>query len=85
MGELGRRSLRAPAAEVAYDTGNPTDARQALDLVARVEQAVLAPACALVRTTGSEELRLLGGTVLRDATVAVARSGGALSGWPGWA
>ena len=84
LAELGRRSLRAPGAAVAYETGALAGAQDALGLVARVEAAVLPAACRLVRATGAEELRRTGGTVLRDATVAVARSGGALPVWPGW-
>lgn len=83
--ELGRRSLQAPAAEVAYETGRPAGPEEALALVARVEQAVLPAAGRLVRASGEQALRRVGGAVLADATVAVARAGGELPTWPGWA
>lgn len=83
--ELGRRSLQVPAAEVAYETGRPAGPEDALALVARVEQAVLPAAARLVRASGEQGLRRLGGEVLADATVAVARAGGELPTWPGWA
>lgn len=84
LAELSRRSLRAPAAAVAYDTGALASAEDALGLIARVEAAVMPAGCRLVRATGEEALRRSGGTVLREATVAVARAGWALPVWPGW-
>lgn len=83
--ELVARSLRAPVAEVAYRTGPLTSPEDATTLVSRVQESVLPAACQLVRTTASPELRRLGGEVLQQATVAVARCGGALATWPGWA
>lgn len=85
VAELWRRSLHAPAAEVAYQTGRPAGPLEAIELVARVEQAVLPAACRLVRASDELSLRRLGGSVLVEATVAVARAGGALPTWPGWA
>lgn len=84
LGELARRSLRAPAPEVAYELGSLADAGAALVLVARVQEAVLSAACRLVRTTGTSEMRRLGGDVLQQATVALALAGGDLATWPGW-
>ncbi len=82
--ELASRSLAVPPPEVAYDVGRPTGAGEALALVASVEQAVLPQACLLVRAAEEPALRRLGGSVLHDATIAVARAGGALPAWPGW-
>ncbi len=83
--ELGGRSLRVPAAQVAYDIGRPTDTAGAVALLARVETAVLPDACRVVRAATDETVRLLGASTLEDAAVAVARSGGGLPVWPGWA
>lgn len=83
--ELGRRSVRVPVAAVAYDIGRPTDTTSAVALLARVEAAVLPDACRLVRAATGETVRTLGASALEDATVAVARAGGALPVWPGWA
>lgn len=85
LGELARRSLRAPAPEPAYALGSLADAGAALALVTRAQQAVLPAACRLVRTTGASEIRRLGGEVLQQATVALALAGGDLATWPGWA
>lgn len=83
--ELGRRSLRVPAAQVAYDIGRPTDTAGAVALLARVETAVLPDACRVTRAATDETVRRLGASALEDAAVAVARSGGGLPVWPGWA
>lgn len=83
--ELGRRSVRVPVAAVAYAIDRPTDTASAVALLARVEAAVLPDACRLVRAATDETVRTLGATTLEDAAVAVARSGGALPVWPGWA
>ncbi|QGF24935.1 DUF4439 domain-containing protein [Raineyella fluvialis] len=83
--ELTRRSVRVPAPAVAYDIGRPSDAASAATLMARVQTAVLPDACRVVRAATDDGVRTLGASALQDAAVAVARSGGALPVWPGWA